>query len=86
MYITKEDHGYLMELINSITDDQIHYFMERLLQTGIEQGGIGAGRIGVIDWGDIRALHAIDPSEIITRTMIDSAYGPIRDGNVARKS
>ena len=79
MYIKKEDHEYLMTLINSVNEHDMHDFLDRLLAAGKEKSGVEVFKIKVID-DSISDVQAIDPSQLITRTMIKKAYEAIKEG------
>ncbi len=80
MYIKKEDHDYLTTLFQDLNEGQVHNLMNRLLAAAKEKSGGDFSKIKIFD-DSIRDVQAIDPAEIITRTMIKKAYKVVKEGN-----
>ncbi len=79
MYIKKEDHDYLSKLFQNLNESQMRNLMNHLLAAAKEKSGHYFDKIKIID-DSIRDIQAIDPLEIITRTMIKKAYKAIKEG------
>jgi hypothetical protein len=79
MYIKKEDHSYFMGLFNSLDEAKQQTFMNNLKKTGSERVGEDVSKIKVVD-DSIYDVQAIDPSEMITRTMIKKAFKIAKEG------
>jgi len=79
MYIKKEDHHYLMGLFNSLDDVRQQRFINQLIKVGSEKVGADITKIKIFD-DSIYNVQAIDPSEMITRTMIKKVYRAVKEG------
>lgn len=79
MYINKEDHTYFMGLFNSLDEKGQQKLLTNLQKAGEEKSGADVSKIKVID-DSIYDVQAIDPSELITRTMIKKAYKAAKEG------
>ena len=80
MYIKKEDYEYFMGLFKSLDEAGQEKLVNRLRKAGSEKVGTGISKIKIYD-DSIHDVQAIDPSEIITRTMIKKTYKSIKGGN-----
>jgi uncharacterized protein YnzC (UPF0291/DUF896 family) len=76
MYIKKEDYRYFMGLFKSLDEAVREKFVKQIRKAGKEKVGTDISKIKVID-DSIYDVQAVDPTEIITRTMIKKAYKAI---------
>jgi hypothetical protein len=79
MYIKKEDHIYFTGLFNSLDEKGQQKLLSNLQKAGGERSGSDVSKIKIFD-DSIHDVQAIDPSEIITRTMIKKAYKATKEG------
>jgi hypothetical protein len=79
MYIKTEDHTYFMGLFNSLDEKGQQKLLSNLQKAGGERSGADVSKIRVVD-DSIYNVQAVDPSELITRTMIKKAYKAAKEG------
>jgi hypothetical protein len=79
MYLKKEDHAYFMGLFNGLSEKGQQKLLETLRMASGERSGADISKIKVID-DAIYDVQAIDPSELITRTMVKKAYKAAKEG------
>ena len=77
MYINKEDHEYFMGLLKSLDEAGQEKLVNQLRKAASDKVGADISKIKVYD-DSIFDVQAIDPSEIVTRTMIKKAYKEIK--------
>jgi len=80
MYLKKEDNNYFMAIYTSLDDDKRWIFVSQFLKAESEKANLNASKIMVIDDGFYDS-HPIEPSKIITRTMIKKAYMALKERN-----
>ena len=73
MYIKEEDFNYFEGLYKSFDEVKRKEFIEALLKSGIKRRGQNITKIQVIG-DEVFNERAIEPEEMITRTMIKKAY------------
>lgn len=79
MFIKKEDHNYFMGLFNSFDEKGQQKLLNDLQKASGERSGADVSKIKVIDDSNYN-VQAIDPAELITRTMIKKAYKVAKEG------
>jgi len=79
MYIKKEDFSYFDGLYKSLEEEMAKRFLEILLKAGSKRIGEDVSKIQVID-DSIYDERAIEPEEMVTRTMIKKAYKEAKGG------
>lgn len=79
MFIKKEDHNYFMGFFNSIDEKGKQKLLCNLQKAGGKRSGTDVSKIKVID-DSIYNVQAIDPAELITRTMIKKAHKAAKEG------
>jgi len=78
MYIKKEDFAYFEGLLKNLDEAGQGKFANLLRKAGSEKAGAEITKIKVID-DSIYDVQGIDPSDIITRTMIKKAYKAVKE-------
>ncbi len=73
MFIKKEDFNYFEGLYKGLDDLQQKKFLSELLKAGVKRSGESIAKIQLVG-DEIFNERGIDPSEMITRTMIKKAY------------
>ena len=79
MYIKKEDFSYLEGLYRTLQEDKRKRFLDILLKTLGKKAGEDISKIKIIG-DEIFDVQGIEPSEIITRTLIKKAYKEAKEG------
>ncbi len=79
MYMTKRDYSYFEVLYGSLDQEKRLKFLKLLKSAGSEQTGMEITQIRIIDDAP-QDPQAIQPSEMITRTMIKKTYMAAKDG------
>jgi len=79
MYIKKEDFSYFEGLYKSLEGETAKRFLEILLKAGSKRIWEDVSKIQVID-DSIYDERAIEPEEMVTRTMIKKAYKEAKGG------
>lgn len=72
MFIKKEDFSYFEGLYEELDEVKRKKFLAALLKAGIKRSGENITKIQVVD-DEIFDESVIDPSEMITRTIIKKA-------------
>ena len=79
MYIKKEDFSYLEGLYRTLQEDKRKRFLDILLKTLGKKAGEDISKIKIIG-DEIFDVQGIEPSEMITRTLIKKAYKEAKEG------
>lgn len=79
MYIKKEDFNYLEGLCKGLDEAKRKRLLGILIKEGSRRSGEDVSKIKIIG-DEIFDVQGIDPSEMITRTMIKKAYREVKEG------
>ena len=78
-YIKKEDYLYFETLLNTLDETRKQKFINLVTKGGCERTGIDIKKIKVVD-DSIYNVQAIQPDEMITRTLIKKAFKQAKEG------
>lgn len=79
MFIKQEDYNYFTGLYESLDEAGKKKFLELIKKTGSDRAGADITKIRIVV-DDILDSRAVNPEDLITRTMIKKAYKAAKEG------
>lgn len=79
MFIKQEDYNYFMGLFESLGEAGKKKFLELIKKAGSDRTGSDMTKIRIVV-DDILDSRAVDPEDLITRTMIKKSYKAAKEG------